>query len=82
MNAAAPNKGGDNTAIRPFRVNILEEDLKELRQRIAGTRWPERETVAAQSHGPQLATTWKLVRYWATEYDWRRVEARLNARDK
>ena len=54
MNAAAPKKGGDNTAIRPFRVNILQEDLKELRRRIA-TRWPERETVADQSQGPQLA---------------------------
>jgi Epoxide hydrolase N terminus len=51
MNAAAPNKGGDNTAIRPFRVNIRQEDLKELRRRIAATRWPERETVADQSQG-------------------------------
>ena len=82
MNAAAPNKGGDNTAIRPFRVNIPEEDLKELRRRIDATRWPERETVADQSQGPQLATMQKLARYWATEYDWRKVEARLNARDK
>jgi hypothetical protein len=56
MNAAALKKGGDNTAIRPFRVNILEEDLKELRRRIAGTRWPEPETVADKSQGPQLAT--------------------------
>ena len=82
MNAAAPKKGGDNTAIRPFRVNIPEEDLKELRRRIDPTRWPKRETLADQSQGPQLATMQKLARYWATEYDWRKVEARLNARDK
>ena len=69
MNAAAAKKGGDNTAIRPFRVNIPEEDLKELRRRIDATRGLERETVADQSQGPQLATMQK-------------VEARLNARDK
>ena len=68
-----------NAAIRPFRVNIPEEDLTELRRRIKATRWPERETVADQSQGPQLATMQKLARYWGTEYDWRKVEARLNA---
>jgi Epoxide hydrolase N terminus len=82
MNAAAPKKGGENTAIRPFRVNIPEEDLKEVRRRIEATRWPERETVADQSQGPQLATMQQLACYWATEYDRRKVEARLNARDK
>ena len=79
MSAVAPKKGGDNTVIRPFRVNIPEEDLKELRRRIEATRWPERETVADQSQGPQLATMQKLARYWATEYNWRKVETRLNA---
>jgi len=72
-------KGSDNTAIRLFRVNIPEDDLKELRRRIIATRWPERETVSDQSQGPQLATMQKLARYWATEYDWRKVEAKLNA---
>jgi len=66
-------------AIRPFRVNVLEEQLVDLRRRIAGTRWPEKETVADQSQGVQLATIQKLARYWATEHDWRKVEARLNA---
>ena len=56
-----------------------EEDLVDLRQRIAATRWPEKETVADQSQGVQLATMQELARYWATEYDWRKVEARLNA---
>ena len=67
------------TAIRPFRFNVPEEDLADLRRRIAVTRWPEKETVADASQGVQFATTQKLARYWATEYDWRKVEARLNA---
>ena len=79
MSAATQKKGSDNTAIRLFRVNIPEDDLKELRRRIIATRWPERETVSDQSQGPQLATMQKLARYWATEYDWRKVEAKLNA---
>jgi pimeloyl-ACP methyl ester carboxylesterase len=79
MSAVAPKRGGDGTAIRPLRVNIPDQDLKELQRRIEATRWPERETVADQSQGPQLATMQKLARYWATEYDWRKVEARLNA---
>jgi hypothetical protein len=66
-------------AIRPFSVNIPEEALVDLRRRIAATRWPERETVADQSQGVQLATTQSLARYWATQHDWRKVEARLNA---
>ena len=65
--------------IRPFRVNVAEDDLVDLRRRIAATRWPDRETVADQSQGVRLATTQQLVRYWQTEYDWRKVEARLNA---
>jgi pimeloyl-ACP methyl ester carboxylesterase len=66
-------------AIHPFRVNFPDAELAELRRRISATRWPDRETVADQSQGPQLATLQKLARYWATEYDWRKVEARLNA---
>ena len=69
----------DGTAIRPFRVNVPEADLAELRRRIAATRWPEKETVADQSQGVPLATIRELARYWLADYDWRKVEARLNA---
>jgi len=69
----------EKNPIRPFRVNFPEAELAELRRRINATRWPERETVADASQGVQLATTQQLARYWATEYDWRRCEARLNA---
>jgi pimeloyl-ACP methyl ester carboxylesterase len=65
--------------VRPFHVDIPEEDLDDLRRRIASTRWPSRELVADRSQGVQLATTQELARYWATDYDWRRCEARLNA---
>jgi hypothetical protein len=67
------------TAIRPFHVNVPESDLTELRRRISATKWPERETVTDASQGVQLATIQALARYWATEYDWRACEARLNA---
>jgi pimeloyl-ACP methyl ester carboxylesterase len=67
------------TAIRPFRINIPEDDLAGLRRRIAATNWPEKETVADQSQGVPLATMQQLARYWATEYDWRTCEAKLNA---
>jgi pimeloyl-ACP methyl ester carboxylesterase len=67
------------TEIRPFRIDVPEEDLADLRRRIAATRWPEQETVADQSQGVQLATIQALASYWATEYDFGRVEARLNA---
>jgi pimeloyl-ACP methyl ester carboxylesterase len=66
-------------AIRPFRINIHEEAIADLRRRIAARRWPEKETVADQSQGVQLATTQALARYWGTEYDWRTCEAKLNA---
>jgi pimeloyl-ACP methyl ester carboxylesterase len=69
---------GDN-AIREFRVKISEEALVDLRQRIAATQWPEKETVADASQGVQLATMEKLARYWATDYDWRKIEAKLNS---
>jgi pimeloyl-ACP methyl ester carboxylesterase len=65
--------------IRPFRVSIPDEPLADLRRRVLATRWPERETVKDQSQGPQLSTIQKLARYWTTEHDWRKVEARLNA---
>src|SRR5262245_36085906 len=66
-------------AIRPFHVSVPEAELTELRQRVKATRLPERETVSDFSQGVPLATVEKLARYWATEYDWRKVEARLNA---
>ena len=66
-----------DTAIRPFQVNVPDAELTELRRRIQATRWPDRETDASQ--GVQLATMQELARYWATEYDWRKCEARLNA---
>ena len=69
----------DQHAIRPFTFEFPEADLKDLRARIEATRWPERETVADQSQGTQLATVQKLARYWAKEYDWRKVEAKLNS---
>jgi pimeloyl-ACP methyl ester carboxylesterase len=65
--------------IRPFRVDIPDEALDDLRRRIAATNWPEKETVADQSQGVPLAMIQKLARYWATDYDWRPCEARLNA---
>ena len=69
----------DKTAVRPFQVNTPEAELTDLRRRINATRWPERETVTDASQGVQLATIQALARYWATEYDWRKCEARLNA---
>ena len=69
----------DKKAIRPFHVNIAEEELIELRRRINATRWPEKETVTDQSQGVQLETIQELARYWANEYDWRKMEAKLNS---
>ena len=69
----------ESNSVRPFRVDVPGAALVDLRRRIAATQWPDRETVMDQSQGPQLATLQKLARYWATEYDWRKVEARLNA---
>jgi pimeloyl-ACP methyl ester carboxylesterase len=74
----ALRKSTDSASIRPFRVSIPEADLIELRRRVAATRWPEKETVNDQSQGVQLATIQALARYWATDYDWRKCEARLN----
>jgi pimeloyl-ACP methyl ester carboxylesterase len=67
------------TAIRPFQVDVPEADLIDLRRRIVATKFPERETVPDATQGVQLATVQALARYWATEYDWRKCQARLNA---
>src|SRR5688572_21179947 len=75
MPAAAEN---NDAAIRPFRVNVPNADLAELKRRLAATRWPTKELVEDRSQGVQLATLKALVRYWATDYDWRKAEARLN----
>jgi len=72
-------QASDKNAIRPFHVNIPEAELTEMRRRINATKWPDRETVTDASQGVQLETTQKLARYWGTDYDWRKVEARLKA---
>ena len=69
----------EDNAIRPFRAHVPQEAIVDLRRRIAATRWPDKETVTDQSQGVQLATMKDLVRYWGTEYDWRKAEAKLNA---
>jgi pimeloyl-ACP methyl ester carboxylesterase len=68
----------EDGAIRPFRVDVPEEALVDLRKRIAATKWPERETVSDATQGVQFATMRELARYWETDYDWRKVESRLN----
>ena len=67
------------TAVRPFEIDLADEALGDLRRRIAATRWPDKELVADRSQGVQLATTQELARYWLDDYDFGRVEARLNA---
>jgi pimeloyl-ACP methyl ester carboxylesterase len=69
----------DDATIRPFRIDVPQEDIDELRRRIATTQWPEKETVDDESQGVPLSMMQELARYWATEYDWRRCEATLNA---
>src|SRR3712207_480363 len=76
MTAAGETAGA---AVRPFRIDVPEEAIADLRRRIEATRWPTRELVPDRSQGVQLATVQELARYWADEYDWRRCEARLNA---
>jgi pimeloyl-ACP methyl ester carboxylesterase len=68
-----------DTAVRPFRAHVPDEEIAELQRRIAATRWPSQELVADRSQGVQLATIQELTRYWATDYDWRKCEAKLNA---
>ena len=71
---------GGSTAVRPFpQLNYPDSELTELKRRVNATRWPTKELVADQSQGVQLATMQALARYWATEYDWRKCEAKLNA---
>jgi pimeloyl-ACP methyl ester carboxylesterase len=74
-----PDARPDDNSIRPFHINISDEALADLRRRIAATRWPEKETVADATQGVQLATVQQLARYWGTDYDWRKCEAKLNA---
>jgi pimeloyl-ACP methyl ester carboxylesterase len=69
----------EGNAVRPFCVNVPEADLVNLRRRVMATRWPAKETVADQSQGVQLAKLKELIRYWGTDYDWRKVEKKLNA---
>ena len=69
----------EDNVIRPFHFEAPEAQLADLRRRVAATRWPDKETVTDASQGVQLATMQKLARYWATDYDWRKCEARLNA---
>src|SRR5262245_57887530 len=76
---SAKRKASAASGIRPFTVEIPESDVEDLRARIAATRWPEKEPVADPSQGVQSATMQALARYWASEYDWRTCEARLNA---
>ena len=78
MSALAELADSDRTSIHPFHVNVPDSELTELRRRIVGTRWPDRETVADASQGVQLATMQAVARYWATDYDWRKIEAKLN----
>src|SRR3712207_4383728 len=66
-------------AVRPFRVDVLGDDLDELRRRIEATRWPSKALVEDRSQGVQLATMQELARYWTTDYDWRKAEEKLNA---
>jgi pimeloyl-ACP methyl ester carboxylesterase len=73
------SRAEQNAEVRPFRVHIPEKDLIDLRRRINATRWPSRETVDDGSQGAQLAAFQELVRYWGTDYDWRKAESRLNA---
>ena len=69
----------DGNTIRPFHISVPDEQLVDLRRRLAATRWPDRETVNDGSQGVQLAKFQELVRYWGTDYDWRKAEAKLNA---
>src|SRR5690349_18383275 len=69
----------EQQTVRPFRVNIPQESLTEMRRRIAATRWPSKELVNERTQGVQLSTIREVARFWSNEYDWRRCESRLNA---
>src|SRR4030095_14441727 len=75
----ATRTAAGDTSIRPFRANVPDADVADLRRRLAARRWPTKELVEDRSQGVQLATLRELARYWATEHDWRKCEARLNA---
>ena len=77
--AVMTERSADDTTIRPFTIDIPEAELEDLRARLAGTRFPDKETVEDDSQGVPLAVMQDLARYWATDYDWRKCEARLNA---
>src|SRR5688500_2380119 len=77
--AATTTPTATENDIRPFRINVSDDALNDLRRRLAATRWPTKELVKDRSQGVQLATMKELARYWATEHDWRKAEAKLNA---
>jgi pimeloyl-ACP methyl ester carboxylesterase len=77
--ASATSGASEGDAIRPFRVDVPEDALVDLRRRIAMTRWPDKETVGDESQGVQLAAMQEIARYWGSDYDWRKCEAKLNA---
>lgn len=76
---SAAQPATEKNAIRPFHVNFPEEELSDLRRRINATRWPEQEAVTDTTQGVRLATMQKLARYWGTDYDWSKCEAKLKA---
>jgi hypothetical protein len=77
--SASPPTSTEDKSIRPFHINVPEEQLVDLRKRIEATRWPDKETVNDESQGIRLAEMQALVQYWGTDYDWRKAEAKLNA---
>src|ERR671913_134711 len=77
--APAARSASEDRSIRPFKVQMSQAALDDMRRRINATRWPDKETVADRSQGTQLAKLQELVRYWGTQYDWRKAEAKLNA---
>src|SRR5687768_1081419 len=79
LSAPGYAESAEDRSIRPFKVQVPQAALEDLRDRIADTRWPDRETVDDQSQGIRLAKLKPLVEYWGTDYDWRRAEAKLNA---
>jgi pimeloyl-ACP methyl ester carboxylesterase len=79
MNTVVKPQDSDSTVIRPFQVKVPEAELADLRRRIKATKWPNKETVTDATQGVELATVQAIAAYWASEYDWRKIEARLNA---
>jgi hypothetical protein len=79
MRRTRPSSAAPDTTIRPFTIRFPDAELAELRRRVQATRWPERETVTDDSQGVPLGMMKELARYWATDYDWGRCQAELNA---